>query len=72
MCVVKVLEWAWGGPQQHKPGDDAPQTVIDLSGLSDADLAVLNRVVKSGAIRPAVAVDHPVIADVSEDEDADS
>jgi hypothetical protein len=53
LAIQAVIERAWGRPKEVNPNDASPRTTLDLSRLSPAELELLMRIAKSGAIRPA-------------------
>ena len=46
-----LLERAWGKVREQKP-EDVQQAQIDLSTLSEAELAIMVKLVESGRLRP--------------------
>jgi hypothetical protein len=47
-----LLERAWGRPREQPAEERETAQEIDLSGLTDGELAVLVRLVQSGRLRP--------------------
>jgi hypothetical protein len=58
MSASLVLERAWGKPREMKP-EEQQKASIDLTSLSDAELALLMKLVDSGRLR---AMPEPVDA----------
>jgi hypothetical protein len=60
-----LLERAWGRPREQPAEEQQSAQALDLSGLTDSELAVLLRLVQSGRLRPAPAdellVDGPTV-----------
>lgn len=64
-AAQKVLEWAWGAPQAFK-GEDDSRMVLDLKKLSGADLALLGKILTSGAVRSAEEQEGVVVSAAEE------
>jgi hypothetical protein len=57
-----LLERAWGRPREQPAEERETAQALDLSGLTDAELAVLLRLVQSGRLRP-MPTDEPLADD---------
>jgi hypothetical protein len=51
VAANSILERAWGKPREMKPEENR-EASIDLSTLTDAELALLVKLVESGRLRP--------------------
>lgn len=61
IIVQGIWDRAFGKPKEYDPNEDAPRTVIDLSRLTGAQLAIIRTMIDSGAIRPAEEEAAPVV-----------
>jgi hypothetical protein len=52
VAANSILERAWGKPREQKP-EEQYQASIDLSALTDGELALLLKLVESGRLRAA-------------------
>jgi hypothetical protein len=52
MAASLVLERAWGKPREAQP-EEQHEASVDLSALTDAELALLLKLADSGRLRPA-------------------
>jgi hypothetical protein len=57
VAATAILERAYGKPREMDMKDTQGRTIIDLSKLSPAELELLMKLAKSGAVRPADDVD---------------
>jgi hypothetical protein len=53
VAAQAVLERAWGKPREVDLNEVRERMTIDLSALSQAELVLLMKIAKSGALRPA-------------------
>jgi hypothetical protein len=53
LAAQSVLERAWGRPKEVDPNNAKSPPVIDLSRLTPAELEVLMKLARFGAIQPA-------------------
>jgi hypothetical protein len=51
VAANSILERAWGKPREAKP-EEVEQAHIDLTALTNAELALLVKLVESGRLRP--------------------
>jgi hypothetical protein len=52
LAITKLLEWGWGSPPAYKPEQDGPRFDLDLTSLSNEELAVLKKVVVRPRVEP--------------------
>jgi hypothetical protein len=51
IAAQKILEWGYGSPSLYDPKEEERHLVFDLSKLSSEELAVLGKLVRTGAVK---------------------